>query len=173
MDIHLTDFEISLFDSIVFPPDDAGLDEAGAANNVELARILAVSLMERNAVPEHRRKFFDEPEHNMGQSQSVRAVLQESGGAGDLLYEQTEFLKYLRYFICGPELPEKVERAFRREIEERGGSGYRRLVLKIKEMTRSLNATGEQREKFYQQALEFGLDAEAAREITSAVVVAE
>ena len=169
MDIHLTDFEISLFDSIVFPPDDDGLDEQGTANNVELARILAVSLMERDAVPKHRRKFFDEPEHNMGQSQSVRAVLQARNGAGDQLYEQSGFLKYLRYFICGPELPEKVERAFRRELEERGGTGHRRLVGKVKEMTRNINATEDQREKFYQQALEFGLDAEAAREIAMAV----
>jgi hypothetical protein len=74
----------------------------------------------------------------------------------------------LRYFICGPELPEKVERAFRRELRERGGAGHRRLVAKVRELARALGSSEAQREKFFQQALEFGLTADAAQEISQA-----
>lgn len=173
MDVHLTDFEIALFDSIVFPPDDRALDGDRAANNVELARLLAISLIERGGVPDHRMRFFEAPEHNIGQSHSVRAGLEQTGGAGEAAYEQAAFLKYLRYFICGPELPEKVERAFRRELQERGGGGHRRFVARVREMAHALGASTDQREKFYQQALEFGLGAEAAREIAEAATPAD
>lgn len=168
MDIHLNDFEIALFDSIVFPPNDASLDQEHANNNAELARILAVSLIERDAIPAHRRRFFEEPEHNVGQAGSVRDALEQGCANGDAVYEQPAFLRYLRYFICGPELPEKVERVFRRELEERGGTGHRRLVAKVRELARTLGSSDEQREKFYQQALEFGMGAEAARQISEA-----
>lgn len=168
MDIHLTDFEIALFDSIVFPPDHDALEGERASNNAELARLLAVSLFERAAIPEHRLRFFEDSEHNVAGPGSVRDVLQDAGASGDAVYEQPEFLRYLRYFICGPELPEKVERAFRRELEERGGVGHRRLVARVRELARTLGSSEEQREKFYQQALEFGLSGDAAREISDA-----
>ncbi|MCB1504426.1 MAG: hypothetical protein KDJ47_05555 [Hyphomicrobiaceae bacterium] len=173
MDIHLNDFEIALFDSIAFPPDAAKLDGEQAANNAELARLLAVSILEREAVPEHRLRFFDEAEHNLGRDVSVRAELEQSGVSGEQLYEQADFLKYLRYFICGPELPEAVERVFRRELGGRDGGSQRRLAGKLKEFGRSLGATAAQREKFYQQALECGLSAPAAREIAFAALPAD
>lgn len=173
MDIHLTDFEIALFDSIAFPPDDAMLAGERADNNSELAHLLAVSLFERNAVPAHRIRFFEDAEHNVGRSCSVRESLEHAGAEGDAVYARPEFLKYLRYFICGPELPEKVERVFRRELVERGGGSQRRLVAKVRELARTLGASDEQREKFYQQALEFGLHALSAREIANAALAPE
>lgn len=168
MDIHLTDFEIALFDSIVFPPDDSALLGERADHNAELARILAVSLLERDAIPAHRRRFFEDPAYNFGQSSSVREALELGGLSGDAIYESPVFLRYLRYFICGPELPEKVEWAFRRELQERGGAGHRRLVAKVRELARALGSSEAQREKFFQQALEFGLTADAAQEIAQA-----
>jgi hypothetical protein len=95
-------------------------------------------------------------------------VLELGGLSGDAIYESPAFLRYLRYFICGPELPEKVERAFRRELRERGGAGHRRLVAKVRELARTLGSSEAQREKFFQQALEFGLTADAAQEISQA-----
>lgn len=177
MDVILTDFEIALFDSISFPPDDQSLDGERAADNAELARILTVSLLDRDAVPAHRLAFFDEAVHNVGKSNSVRVCLEQDGASGDRVYEQAAFLKYLRYFVCGPELPEKVERAFRRELGDPdtnkvNRSDHRRLVGKIRELARTLGTTDEQREKFYQLALEFGLEATAARDISNAMAPA-
>lgn len=174
MDVILTDFEIALFDSITFPPDAEALEAEPAANNAELARILAVSLLDRGAVPAHRLAFFFDAAHNVGKPESVRAGLEQGDVSGDRVYEQAAFLKYLRYFICGPELPEKVERAFRRELGDPDGnkvnrSDHRRLVAKIRELARTLGTSDEQREKFYQLALEFGLESAAARDISDAM----
>lgn len=175
MDVLLTDFEIALFDSITFPPAAHNLEGERAADNAELARILAVSILERGAVPQHRLAFFEDPIHNQDRGCSVRAGLERSGIVGDALYEDSGFLKYLRYFLCGPELPEKIENAFRKELEERGGAAHadhRRLVAKLRQLAQTLGASDDQREKFYQQALEFGLAPGAAREISDTMAVA-
>lgn len=174
MDVLLTDFEIALFDSIVFPPALQDLEGQRAADNAELARILAISILERGAVPSHRLGYFEDAIHNPGQALSVRASLEQAGGSGDALYEYRGFLKYLRYFICGPELPEKIENVFRKELAERGGvaqGDHRRLIAKLRQLASTLGVSDDQREKFYQQALEFDLAPEVAREISNALVV--
>lgn len=165
MDIHLNDFEIQLFDSIAFPPEHESLGGDAAANNAELARILTVSLVERDAIPPHRLRVFDDPAYGFHDQGSARDVLQRSGATGDAVFEDPAFLKYLRYFICGPELPDKVARVFRRELVERGGGGHRRLAAKVAELSQTLGASDVQREKFFMQALELGLSPALAREI--------
>ena len=174
MDVLLTDFEIALFDSISFPPACHDLDAKRAADNAELARILTTSILERGAVPSHRLAFFEDAMHNPDRAHSVRASLEQAGPTGEALYEHLGFLKYLRYFICGPELPEKVENVFRKELEDRGGvaqGDHRRLIAKLRQLASTLGASDDQREKFYQQALEFDLAPDVAREISDALIV--
>lgn len=168
MDIHLNDFEMQLFDSIAFPPDDAALEGDAVGNNAELARILAVSLFERGAIPAHRVRVFEDAAFNLDEERSARAALELSGVTGDAIFEAPAFLVYLRYFICGPELPEKVERVFRRELVERGGGGHRRLAAKVSELSQTLGASEDQRVKFYMQALELGVAPDDARAIAGA-----
>lgn len=175
MDVLLTDFEIALFDSISFPPASLNLDDARAADNAELARILTTSILERDAVPRHRLDYFEDAVHNFGQAVSMRTSLEQAGVSGEALYEDARFLKYLRYFICGPELPEKIANVFRKELAERGGvaqGDHRRLIAKLRQLASALGASDDQREKFYQQALEFDLAPHIAREISDALVVA-
>jgi hypothetical protein len=78
----------------------------------EAAKPLALSLLKRNAIPQIRLDYFTDPEYNIGVSMSRKDVFERNGTRGDDILGHGNFLDYLRYFICGPNLPESVTHGF-------------------------------------------------------------
>lgn len=111
------------------PVVDLTVEEAALANEVrEANRLLLVnhdyertinagyasrrlieSLMKRQAIPEHRIRYFTDPSYNSGQRKGSRAeVFRRNAGSNGEMYEHPHFWKYLLYFIDGPQLPAEL-----------------------------------------------------------------
>jgi hypothetical protein len=68
--------------------------------------LLTQSLLERNAIPKVRLKYFANPEYNLGNKRKSKKQIFESRGIfGVDIFSQGTFLKYLKYFILGADLP--------------------------------------------------------------------
>ncbi len=166
MDVTLTNVEISLFDSIDFDPAQSALDDGRRAENDEVARILTYSLLSRDCVPVHRLGLFDT--ENRGDAAMAEGDAPDDAARIDALVRHPEFLGYLRYFICGPELPPELVKAFRREMKTAAGD-QRRLTAKVIEMARRLETPSASAGDFHRLALECRLAPAAARDLAAAV----
>jgi hypothetical protein len=112
--IPLTPEEQTLFDKIIFPPDD---HDDWLANAAVVPRLMKLMLT-RGAIPEHRLEYFNNPEYRTGRMKgSRRDIFERNGTKGLAIFEHANFLKYLRYFVLGVEMPEKVIDEFRHEVE--------------------------------------------------------
>lgn len=172
LDVTLMNIEIALFDSIEFDPRGAALDERRVGENGELAGILAASILERDAVPKHRLDYLNNAAHDAKGSASVMDAFAEEGLSGERLHRDERFLKYLRYMICGPDLPQPVVKSFVTEVENRTPEGEidnRRVLLKARELARKSEAPAARAEAFYMLALECQLDPGLARDIRTTV----
>lgn len=70
------------------------------------SRLLTTSLLKRNAVPEIRVKFFTDPAYNLSDTRkSKRQIFEQNGTSGTEIFSHPDFLKYLKYFIHGADLP--------------------------------------------------------------------
>ena len=71
---------------------------------------LMLSLLDRSAIPKVRIKYFTQPEYNVLNSRKSRQqVFEHNGRVGTGIFEDPAFLKYLKYFICGAELPSELK----------------------------------------------------------------
>ncbi|MCG8457956.1 MAG: hypothetical protein MI919_16890 [Holophagales bacterium] len=78
------------------------------------AKDLAVSLFERDAIPEIRLEYFRNPEYNTGRTKlSRKEVFERNGISGEAILGHSHFLKHLRCFIYGPDLPQATLDGFR------------------------------------------------------------
>src|SRR5258708_6488465 len=79
------------------------------------------SLLARKAIPEVRSKYFTEPDFNVsGRGCSRAQIFEKNGTHGEAIFKHPHFLKYLHYFVYGPELPPAVIEAFRQRIADLG-----------------------------------------------------
>lgn len=70
---------------------------------------LATSLLKRNAIPKSRLCYFSDPKHNLSNPRkSHKQIFEGNGKKGTAILEDPSFLKYLKYFIFGPNLPETL-----------------------------------------------------------------
>ena len=111
-DIILTDEEQSLFFSIKF--NWKNHDQLRCS--LEPMRLLAFSLLERSAIPEIRIAYFTDPNFNPGgRGKSREEIFESNGTSGEEILRHPNFLKYLEYFLCGPNLPSVAIDTFRTE----------------------------------------------------------
>jgi hypothetical protein len=119
--IELTAEEIALADAVQFDPLTFHGDHQAFLKNAELVCQLATSLLERDGVPEPRRRYFTDPEYNPGgRGRSRMGGFERNGTSGEAILRHPHFLKYLRYFIYGADLPVSALQAFKRAVEECG-----------------------------------------------------
>lgn len=70
---------------------------------------LSISLLQRKAIPAHRLRYFDDPKHNLSNPKRSRLdTFKENLSSGEEIMKHPHFLKYLKYFIYGPELPSSL-----------------------------------------------------------------
>src|SRR5260370_939608 len=93
--VALTDAEKKLVDRIEFEPLNikGGPEEVQAV--CDTARELTLSLLKRKAIPDHRLRFFDDPDYNIGGHGSSRKQIFERNARGHDILASVHFLKYL------------------------------------------------------------------------------
>lgn len=102
--------EQKLLDQITFGFGHS--DNEVIRESAKAASFLATLLLEREAIPEIRIRFFTEPEFNTDVNKSRLQVFESDGVTGYVIFGDPRFLEYLHYFIYGPKLPDQVINEF-------------------------------------------------------------
>jgi hypothetical protein len=176
--IELTVEERALVAQIDFDPTSSRRSEPGYWNAVgEAALRLMKSLIARNAIPEVRMRYFSDADFNVGGRGRSRAqTFEKNGTRGEAIFRHPHFLKYLHYFLYGPDLPPQVIDAFRDKIADIGfvtSSDIIPLGAFGRQMARAnrLDA-GHAAEEFFKLALDCGFELYEARSIRDSVKTA-
>lgn len=175
LEIELTERETALVLQIDFDPSatshNAGSWRAIADAMEELMR----SLLGRNAIPEARRRFFEDPGYFIGgRGLSHLQVFEKNGTCGPAIFRHGNFLKYLRYFVFGPDLPKPIIETFQQKVIDCGEPFSSGDSITVGDLARQLTRShgleaGTAAEEFYKLALDCGLDASKARFVRDAV----
>ena len=170
--------EKALVAKIDFNPSSREPHDPGYWNAVgEAALGLMRSLIERKAIPEVRTKYFTDPDFNFGgRGRSRAGIFENNGTRGEAIFRHPHFLKYLHYFLYGPDLPQQVIEAFRQKIADIGfvtSSDIIPLGSFARQLTRTnrLDA-GDPAEEFFKLALDCGVKLYEARSIRDSVKAA-
>ena len=116
--IDLTENEQALVDKIDLRLRHASWEEGHAAynNNKKPICDLLKSLSKRNGIPRERLNYWNDPNYQSGRIKaSHKGLFERNGCTGEDIYEHPHFIKHLRYFLFGPDLPEEVMAAFENE----------------------------------------------------------
>lgn len=168
--VQLTEDEKTLLGRISFElgrkPDDEVriiLDAAGQ---------LTESLRKRRVIPEVRVRYFTDPEMNVGSKKSRKQVFESNGTTGVKIFRNASFLKHLRYFIHGPNLPASSIDGFCRILTDDVGTSGMVLDQLRKFVREEVRKHGLDRsdaaEEFFKLAHEVGADPFQAREVRDA-----
>lgn len=142
--------------------------------NGELVVELTNRLADRDAIPAHRLLYFTDPEYNVGgRGRSRMGVFEHNGCQGEDILRHPHFLKFLRYFLEGPDLPTSIIVQFATEVEacDPVTSGD---IIPLAKLARDLiRRSGldpnPASEEFFKLALEAGLDASDAESMRQSV----
>lgn len=170
-DIELTEREIALVAQIKFR--HTSHDELHAS--IVPMAALTESLLERDAIPEVRLLYFTDPERNPGaRGKSRQQIFEKNGTSGTAIFAHGNFLKYLEYFIYGPNLPPSIIAKFR---ETMSFSGYltagdiNDLVPGARAAVRSAGLNPHYAaEEFHKLALECGAMPSSAESIRKSIL---
>jgi hypothetical protein len=175
--IELTGREKVLAARIDFDDADGTPLVAGSWQQVaDAMEELMRSLTERRAIPAPRKKFFTDPDYNLGgHGRSRLQVFERNGTRGVDIFRHGNFVKYLRYFLYGPDLPRPVIEEFQQKVISSGqpftGSDALEVAHFARGLTRSHSLdTRKAPDEFYKLALDCGLDAWDARSVRDSVM---
>lgn len=169
-DIELTDREQEYFDQIRF---DSSRHEDVRASIMPMVA-LTESLLKREAIPEVRRLYFTDHERNPGgRGRSRQDVFEVNGTSGVEIFAHPNFMKYLAYFVCGPNLPPNLIAEFKEAARLSGyltGSDVVDLIPKARAAVRSARLDPyEAADEFHKLVLECGAMPSSAELIRSSV----
>ena len=156
--VELTDNEANLNEQIPSSPDQI-IDWAPIA---DLMESLFKSLIQRDAIPAVRLRVFADPKYAEKRGVSPRQVFESNGTCGDDICRHPDFIKHLRYFINGPDLPDPAINGFCRILnDDHGTSGM--LLDQLRRYVRScVREYGLDRHsaasEFYRLAVELEID---------------
>lgn len=109
-DIELTERENELLSQINFA--HTRHDELRAS--LAPMEALSASLLNRGAISEIRLLYFTDPERNPGgRGKSRQQIFEKNGTTEAEICAHPNFLKFLEYFIYGPDLPKTVLEKFK------------------------------------------------------------
>jgi hypothetical protein len=164
-DIELTEAERGLFDQIEFDQDH--LSHKTWQVNAPLVEQLFDLLNGRGALPAHRLKWFTDADFNPGgRGRSREDQWRQNGTSGREILRHPNFLSYISYFICGPDLPPAAARTFRTAVENCGmvTSGDMATLSKVARALARQHGLGAHAasDEFYKLALDCGLGRNAS-----------
>ena len=146
--IELSSEEQALLDQISF----IDLNHQVLRRSCQAAGKLMEMLLDRHAIPKIRIEYFNDPKYNIGKNRSRKKVFEDNGTKGLAIFYHGNFLKYLRYFIWGPNLPNTLIEDFCKEIDEEDLPAVARSLIRKHDLN-SRDAS----EEFYKLCLECNL----------------
>lgn len=165
--IDLTPEEDELLKTIDFDLSQSDWEARTAC--LEAAGALTESLLKRGAIPEIRRRYLTDAELNIGGHGKSRIQgFTAHGLEHSQIFRHGNFLKYLRYFIYGPDLPGAIVEGFTKIIDDDAGTSGEVLD----QLCRFTRAEVRRRlpteryklpEEFFRLALEKDVDLHVAR----------
>jgi hypothetical protein len=160
--IELTTEEKKLLSGMTLDQEDLIRDIDRAQRNAELACSLMKSLLARDGIPVQRRKYFDDSGYRRGRLKgSRRQLFERNGTEGEDIYRHANFLKHLRYFVFGANLPQAAIDEFSAKAFACGqvsGSDALMLGKLARDLTRRHSlAPHEAHDEFYKLALDCGI----------------
>lgn len=168
--VELTEEESAKLNGIEL--DQSALDHEQYKRQTPLILELLRSLGERNAIPEIRLKYWSDPEYQIGRLKvSHKGLFERNGRQGDEIYTHPHFLKYLRYFLFGAQLPARAIAEFEEVVgnPEWISSGDMTDIAKgTRAIVRKYGLQDED-EEFYRLALDLGLNQWFAKSVRDAV----
>ena len=173
--IPLTPEEIELVEAIKFDLHDTLGNIQAFHTNGDLVVQLTESLLKRNAIPDQRLKYFSDPEYHVGGRGSSRQELfLRNTGDHDKMIHHGHFLKYLRYFIYGADLPLPIITAYARAVENCDpitSSDIVTMTVTARQLVRTYELEPKSRaEEFYKLCLDLNLSPSDASSIRSSVL---
>jgi hypothetical protein len=171
--ISLTPDESVHAQALVFEIDDLE-DRGDFPVNAQRALSLTKALMARKGVPDHRRRYFTDPDFNPGgRGRSRQQVFERNGCVGDAILLHAHFLPHLRYFLQGADLPSPVRAAFRgavQQMEPITSGDLAPLGKLARKLARDQRLSPHvAQEEFFKLALDCGLSAWQAESVRKAV----
>lgn len=165
--INLTSKEAELYAKIPLdPPHDGWFEIADAME------ALTDSLFERKAIPDVRLRLFADPDYAETGKKSRQEVFESNGTSGSDIFRHPHFIKYLRHFINGPNLPQPAIDGLCKILnDDRGTSGmvmeqYRKHARScVREFNLSPPDAGTE---FFRLGVEIGMELHAARTLRDA-----
>lgn len=174
--IELTADERLLVEQIDLRTVHASHDEARAAYLSNQHPILALVrlLSARDAVPQERIRYWNDPDYNPGRIKASRKGLFEHHSCtGDDIYTHPNFLKHLRYFLFGADLPDAVILGFEEGVGNPAwvsSSDVPAIGKLARDLTRRYGLDRSSAEsEFFKLALDMGLGLSTALRIKQAV----
>ena len=151
--------------------DQSALDHAQYQRQAPLVLALLESLAERNAIPKVRLMYWSDPEYQIGRVKaSHKGLFERNGRKGDEIYTHPNFLKYLRYFLFGAQLPEAAIAEFEQVVgnpEWVSSSDVTDITKGTRAIVRKFGLQGDE-EEFYRLALDVGLSQSFAKYVRDA-----
>ncbi|WP_198087007.1 hypothetical protein [Variovorax sp. E3] len=167
--IEMTVEEKTLVDVIDFGADfrdrDAVLPMLAAAGKV------TPMLLARGAIPERRQQCFTQPGWGAGRKSRLE-VFEGNGTRGAEIFSHGNFLKFLRFFIHGAELPLAVKVAMRDQVDNPQWftSGDREPLRKLgRQLARAHCLDGSSADEFMYLCADLGLDVDDADSVRRAI----
>jgi hypothetical protein len=173
--IKLTEREKELVSRIDFNPSAGGHNAVSWQPVADAMHELMLSLLRRKAIPEPRMKFFTDPAYSIGgHGLSRQQVFEKNGTCGEAVFRHGHFVKYLHYFIYGPDLSQSIIDDFQQKIADCGEPFTSSDALSVGDSARQITRArglnpSDAAEEFYKLALDCGLDAGDARLIRDRV----
>lgn len=172
--VELAEEEIALVEAMSFDPLAFPGNRKAFVANGELALRLTRKLVERGAIPEHRLRYFTDPDYyHGGHGKSRKDVFESNGTSGDDIIRHGSFLKYLRYFVNGAELPHSAMQSFKSAVvdcDSITSGDVSTLSTTACQLTRIHGLTPkETAEEFFKLCLDLGIDMSYASVIRSSV----
>ena len=172
----LTEEETALLQQIDLArshPSHTDAHEVFKANREPILALLAL-LGKRGGIPEHRIRYWTDPEYNPGRIKGSReSGFKRNGTHGDEIYSHPNFVRHLRYLLHGSELPPHVSEVFERQARDPqwvSSSDAIPLGKFARKLTRENGMTGsEAAEEFFKLALDIGLSLDVALVIMRSV----
>lgn len=165
--IELTDEEMALLSEIDFnwrSHDDL-------RRSCERAGELAPMLLRRDAIPANRLRYFDDPEYNGGKKSRME-IFAGNGTLGDEIFSHGNFLKYLRYFIHGADLPDQIKQEMARAVGDPAyfTSGDLEPIRQMaRRLARSTGRGAECADAFFQLMSDIGVSPDYAESVRKTV----
>jgi len=132
------------------------------------------SLSDRDAIPKHRRSWFVDANYGTnGRGISRKELFMKNGTSGRAILIHPHFNSYLRYFVCGPDLPFELMHDFKEYVHSLGSlsSGdYPNIASKARRLVRAHGCSKQAAEELFKLCLEVRIDSSHAKSIRTSIV---